>query len=141
MISRPIILLTSSARGSSSARYSPTSLSVAQHRDAIGDLVDLVEEVGDEQDRDAVVAQAADDGEEPLDLVAVEARGRFVEDQHPRIDHHGAADRDELLDGDRVARQQRVRVELQAEVLEVSRRLGVDRSSGSGEPFAARGRA
>ena len=55
---------------------------VAQHGDAVGDLVDLVEEVGDEEDGDAAVAQVADDAEELLDLAAVEAGGRLVEHEH-----------------------------------------------------------
>ena len=38
-------------------------LAVAQDRDPVGDLVDLVEEVADEQDGDAPVAQVADHGE------------------------------------------------------------------------------
>jgi hypothetical protein len=38
--------------------------SVAQHRQPVGDLVHLVEEVGDEEDGDAVVLETADDAEE-----------------------------------------------------------------------------
>ena len=47
-------------------------LAVAEHRDPVRDLVDLLEEVADEQDGDALVAQVADHREQPLDLV----RGR-----------------------------------------------------------------
>ena len=70
---------------------------VAQHGDAVADLVHLVEEMRDEQDRHALVAQAPHQREQRLDFVGVEARGRFVEDQHARIGGDGARDGDELL--------------------------------------------
>jgi hypothetical protein len=57
-------------------------LAVAQHRDAIREFEDLVEEVRDEQDGDAAVAQFAHDGEELLHLAAIEARGGLVEHEH-----------------------------------------------------------
>ena len=100
---------------------------VAQHGDPVGDLVDLVQEVGDEQDRDARVAQLADHAEELLDLVAVEAGRRLVQDEHLGLEHHGPADRDELLDGDRVGRQQRARVDVHAQAPQVAPGLGVGR--------------
>ena len=80
--SRPIILVTSVAAGQVGREVLADELAVAQHGDAVGDLVHLVEEVADEEDGDAAVAQVADDGEELLDLAAVEARGRLVEDEH-----------------------------------------------------------
>ena len=117
-------------------------LAVAQDRDAIGDLVHLIEEVAHEQDRDPAVAEVAHDGEELLDLAAVEARCRLVEDQHLRVEHHRAADGDELLDRDGVARQRGAGVDVQAEVVEVARRLAVQRpSSRCRRRRAARGRA
>ncbi|MDQ0615109.1 hypothetical protein QF046_002750 [Microbacterium sp. W4I4] len=74
--------------------------SVAQHREAVADRVDLVEEVRDEEDGDALIAQRAHHGEQALDLCGVQAGGRLVEDEHLRLDGHRAADRDELLQGD-----------------------------------------
>lgn len=65
--------------------------------DAITDLVDLVEEVRDEEDRDAACGELADDAEELCDLVEVEARGRFVEDDDTCVDRDRPRDRDELL--------------------------------------------
>ena len=57
----------SAPRGSArSARYSPTKRAVAQHGDAIGDRIHLVEEMRDEQDRHALAAQAIQHGEELL---------------------------------------------------------------------------
>ncbi len=100
-------------------------LAVAQDRDAVGDLVDLIEEVTDEEDRHPAVAEVAHDAEELLDLAAVKARGRLVEDEHLGVEHHGAADGDELLDRDGVAREGGARVDVQAEVVEVTCGLAV----------------
>ena len=100
-------------------------LAVAQDRDAVRDLVHLVEEVAHEEDRDPAVAQLAHDREQLLDLAAVEAGGGLIEDEHLRVEHHRAADGDELLDRDGVARQRGAGVDVQAEVVEVARRLAV----------------
>ena len=59
-------------------------MAVAQDGDAIGYLVDLVQEMADEDDADAARGELAHDAEQDLDLVTVETRGRLVEDQHPR---------------------------------------------------------
>src|SRR5690606_41754142 len=50
-------------------------LAVAQDRHPVGDLVDLVEEVRHEQDRDALVLQPPHHLEQPGDLIGVEAGG------------------------------------------------------------------
>ena len=91
---------------------------VAQHRHAVGDGVDLVEEVGDEDDGDAVGAQPTHHLEELLHLVGVEARGGLVEDEHARLDVDGAGDRDELLHGDGVVAEGGPRVDVEPEALE-----------------------
>ena len=124
-VARPTIFVTRSPRGRSLARVLADQLAVAEHRDPVGDLVDLLEEVADEQDGHALVAQVADHGEQPVHLVAVEARGRLVQDQHPGVEDHRPADRDQLLHRDRVAGQQRVGVEVQPEALQVAGRLAV----------------
>ena len=123
--SRPTIAVISACGGSSAFRYSPTQLAVAQHRDAIGDRVHLVEEVGDEEDRQAFVAQPAQHGEQALDLLLVEARGRLVEDQHARLDAQRAGDRHHLLHRDRVARQQPRHVDVEVQAREQRARVGV----------------
>ena len=46
--------------------YSPTQLAVAQHGDAVGDRVDLVQEVRDEEDGQALAAQPAHHREQLL---------------------------------------------------------------------------
>ena len=74
-------------------------LAVAQDRHAIADFVHLVEKMRDEEDRDALVAQPADEREQRLNLVGIEARGGLVEDQHARVGGHGARHGGELLQG------------------------------------------
>ena len=90
-------------------------LAVAQHGDPVADLVDLVEEVRDEQDRDAPLLEVADHAEQLGALLAVEARRRLVQDEDLDLRGDRACDRDQLLDGERVASQQRGRVDVEAE--------------------------
>ena len=59
-------------------------MAVAQDGDAIGYLVDLVQEMADEDDADAARGELAHDAEQDRNLVTVKTRGRLVEDQHPR---------------------------------------------------------
>ena len=90
-------------------------LPVAQDRRAVGDRVDLVEEVGDEQHRDAARAQVADHPEELLHLVGVEAGGGLVEDQDGGVEVDRPGDGYQLLDGQRVPAEHRVGVDAQVE--------------------------
>ena len=78
---------------------------VAQHRYAVGDPVNLVEKMGDEDDRDASALEIAQNLEQKLDLVGVETGGRLVEHEHPRIVLERPRDRDQLLDRQRVGRR------------------------------------
>ena len=57
---------------------------VAQHRHGLADLIDLLQMMRDEQEGHAFALQLADAAEQALDLVAVELRGRFVEDDEAR---------------------------------------------------------
>ena len=56
-------------------------LAVAQDRRAIGDLGNLTELVGDDDDSNALVAQAAHEVEELSRVVVVEGGGGLVQDQ------------------------------------------------------------
>ncbi len=85
---------------------------VAEHREAVADREDLVEEVGDEEDGDALVAEAAHHAEEALDLVGVEAGGRLVEDQDLRVEHGRPADRHELLQREADGGERRARIQV-----------------------------
>ena len=113
---RPSIACTRSMRSSSLRQVLADELAVAQDGDAVADLVDLVEEVRDEQDRHAALLEVADDAEQLGALVEVQARGRLVEDEHPDVGRDRPRDRDQLLDRQRVRAQDRGRVDVQPEV-------------------------
>ena len=51
---------------------------VTQNGDAVADGVNLVEEVGDENQADAAIAQLAHQGEEHFHLLGIQAGGRFI---------------------------------------------------------------
>ncbi|MEY9883986.1 hypothetical protein ABIA43_005520 [Bradyrhizobium sp. USDA 328] len=95
---------------------------VAQHGDAVGDFVDLVEEVADEDDADATSRELTHDAEENLDLMAVEAGGRLVQDQHARGEIDGARDRGDVLDGHRIVAKRRGDIDIETEICK--QRLG-----------------
>ena len=75
-------------------------LAVAQHRDGVGDLQHVVEEMGDEDDAPAALAQAPQHPEQPLDLGRRQGRGRLVQDDDARAGEQDAAELDELLHAD-----------------------------------------
>nr|WP_288988231.1 hypothetical protein [uncultured Sphingopyxis sp.] len=56
---------------------------VSEHGRPVGNLEDLIQKVGDEDDGKAACLQLFDDGENKVDLVPVKAGGRFVQDQDP----------------------------------------------------------
>ena len=85
--------------GDGFARPRGHRLSVAQHRDAIGDRGNLLEPVRDVDHAGAVVAQTRDRGEELRRLPIGEGRGRLVHDQHARVGTEGLGDLDHLLLG------------------------------------------
>src|SRR5437660_12450073 len=67
-------------------------LAMVEHDDIIGNLVDDVELVLDQKDRDAAVAQAADLVGELERLGRVHSRGRLVEQQEHGLADEGAGD-------------------------------------------------
>src|SRR6185437_3109034 len=97
-------------------------LAVAQYRDAIGNLVDLIEEMRDEDDADAARGERAHGLEQHLDLMPVEARGRLVQDQHARGEIDRAGDRADMLDRDRIAAERRGYVDMKAVTFQQRRR-------------------
>ena len=100
---------------------------VAHHGDRVAEREDLVEAVGDEDERAALVAQAAGDREEPVDLDPAERRGRLVHDQQARVERDGLGDLDDLLVGDRESPSGTARVDPDAETGEERLGLGVHR--------------
>ena len=74
---------------------------VAQHGEAVADFADFFEEVRDVDDRDAPLAEPANEREESIDVTAREAARRFVEHEHAAFERDGAGDFDQLLLGQR----------------------------------------
>ena len=75
-------------------------LAGAQHADAIGHLLDLMQLVGDEHQRLARIAQRLHDFEELGDLLRRQHGGRLVEDQHFGGTEEHLDNLDALLDAD-----------------------------------------
>ena len=86
----------------------------AQHGDRVGDGLDFLELVRDEDDRRAAVLELPDDPEQVLGLRRGQHGGGLVEDQHGRLPDQCLDDLDPLLDADRQVLHQGVRVYLQA---------------------------
>jgi hypothetical protein len=92
--------------------------SVPQDRDAVGDVVDLVEEVSDEDDRDAFGLQLPHHAEELFRLVDGEARRGLVEDQDLGIlDDERSGDGRHLLDRNRIRTQRLGHVDVDLELI------------------------
>ena len=85
---------------------------VAEHGVAIGDAVDLFEEVADVGDPHAALAKCLDDAEEPLDVAQCERTRGLVEDDHAGLVDEGARDFDDLLLADAQAPDDRLGVDL-----------------------------
>ena len=75
---------------------------MADHDDAVGDLLHLVEQVGAEQDGTTGIGKTAQHGAHPVDALGVEAVGRFVQDQHPGRIEEGLGDAETLPHSQRV---------------------------------------
>ena len=69
----------------------------AEHRDVVGDGLDLAELMRDEDDRPAAVAQLAHDLEQVLGLAGRQYRRRLVEHQHLGVPEQRLDDLDPLL--------------------------------------------
>ena len=92
-------------------RHGADIFAVAQDRDAVGDLLQLVHLVRDVDDADAARLQFADDLEQFGDLGVVQRRGRLVHDQHARVERQRLGDLDHLLLGDGQAADDRARID------------------------------
>ena len=82
---------------------------------AVGERVDLIEEMRDEEDGEAVVAELAEHGEKRGDFLLVETGGRLVEHEQLAFHIERAGDGDHLLerDGARLQRARNIEVEPQ----------------------------
>ena len=84
--SRPTIARTSARLRPSAGRRGADHPAVAQHRDAVGDGEDLVQLVGDVDDRHALARRSRREMREQLARLADRERGgRLVEDQDARL--------------------------------------------------------
>src|SRR4029079_4982964 len=68
----------------------------SQHGDPIGEGADLTPPMRGKEHASAVVTEAADKPEQPLDFTLGERRGRLVEKQDARFAHEGGRDLDHL---------------------------------------------
>ena len=82
---------------------------VAQHGDAVRDLRNLVQLVGDQDGRDALGAQADQQVQQRRAVALVEARGRLVEDQQADLLRQRLRDLHQLLLADAEVAHDRVR--------------------------------
>ena len=112
-------------------RGRPDQAPVAQHGYAVGDPVHLIDEMGDEDDRDAARLEIAQDAEQQLGLVGVEAGGRLVEHQNPRVLFERAGDRDQLLNRDRIGAERALDVDVDIEPREPLARDGARLAPGN----------
>ena len=105
-------------------RHRPDRAAVTQDRDALGDGEDLLELVRDVDDGDALISQAADDPEEPLDLAIAERRRRLVHQQQADASaSQGAGDLDDLSLRDAERPRLKVEVEIHSQPRERAARL------------------
>ena len=98
------------------------SPAVAQHCDIIGDPVDLVQLVTDEENGGAVGAELAHHRKEPIRLIARQSSSRLVEDQKLALLTDSAGNFDELSFADRELGKWRVGIGLKPN--DVEPRLG-----------------
>ena len=88
---------------------------VAKHRHGVGDAQNVLDEMGDEDDAGAFVAQAPQGREQALHLRRREGGGRLVEDDDAGAREQHAGDLDELLQADRQVAEPRHRIDVDAE--------------------------
>ena len=98
---------------------------VPQDHEGVADIEDLVEKVGDVDDRLAFVAQTADDAEEDFLFLQAERRGGFVEDHDVGAHGKGTGDLDDLPLADRKVFHGRGRADVRPKHVEVALRLAV----------------
>ena len=103
----------SSVLGEPSGRSGGHEVAVAQHGDAVGEREGLVEVVADEDRRDAVGLELADDLEEVVDLAQAERCRGLIHDDDVGLVEQGLGDLHHLLLADAEAAHRRARVDAQ----------------------------
>ena len=92
---------------------------VAEHRHGVGDAQDVLDEMRDEDDAGAFVAQPPQGRKQALDLGRRQRRGRLVEDDDAGTREQDAGDLDQLLQADRQITEPRHRIDVDAEPCEL----------------------
>ncbi|GBD84463.1 hypothetical protein BMS3Abin02_00856 [bacterium BMS3Abin02] len=87
--------------GGSSSRHGSDSAAISEHGDAVADVEDLVQLVGDEDERMTLGGHGAQCHEEVLDLLRSQDGSRLVERKERRVAIEGLDDLDTLLLSDR----------------------------------------
>src|SRR5690606_31804642 len=105
----------------------PDGAPVAEDDEVLGDLVDLVELVADEQDGLALPLEPFDDAEEVVDLLARQRGRRLVHDDDPGFDRKRTGDRHQMALGDGEIPQPDRRIDLAFELTQQVTRQAVDR--------------
>ena len=104
----------------------PDVLPVSQDRDPVGQRDDLVEPVGDVDDRHALRAQLPHEGEEVFHLLVGERRGGLVHDEHVSPQRDGLGDLHDLPGSHAQLAQRPARVHVEAQPAEDPAGLPVD---------------
>ena len=114
--SRPTISAIRRGRSKSATMPPPTVCPSRRTVTRSAEREELAEPVRDEDDRDALGAQAPDEPEERLDLILGQRARRLVEDQHAGIDRERPRDLDHLLlvGPEPAHRHRRVEIEIEA---------------------------
>ena len=103
----------------------PDRPAIAQDGEVVGDGPDLLQEVADVDDGDALAAKPADEGEETLDVLARQAARRLVHQHHACVGGDGPTDLHHLPGRNRQTGHAAVRMQLGVvERLEHARRFG-----------------
>ena len=112
-------------------------LPLAHHGDDVGDLADLAQLVGDEDDGLALAAQRSQDAEEVVDLLRRQDGRRLVEDQDVGAPVERLEDLDALSLADAEIADARLRVDLEVVLPTEARQLGAGPRHPGPEPKAA----
>ena len=98
-------------------------LAIAQDRDPVGDGIDLIKEMGNKNNAKPLGLKVAHDAKQAFDFFGIEACGRFIQNQNPRIKGHRTGNRHKLLNGHRIGAQWPVDVDIKTQ--DFKRGLGV----------------
>lgn len=96
---------------------------IAQHRHPVGDLIDLIQKMRDDDNGKALIAQGFQHAEQRLHLARVKAGGGFVQKQHLARQIDGAGDGDDLAHRHRIGGQRLIGIGRQTIARQQRRRV------------------